>query len=175
MSEREALMARLDSREALLGAVRELREDLERAIAEAGEARVERPGGFGEWTFKDVIAHLTAWRLTTAARLEAGLRRQAPFFPWPARLSEEHDTEAINRWFYAANRDKPVAAVLRESRETFDRVERAIATLPEDDLLRPGRFPWLGDWALGPAVVSGTYLHYREDHEPAIRAWLARD
>ena len=174
MSGREALMARLDSRAALLRAVRGLQVDIERVIAEVGEARLEQPGSFGEWTFKDVIAHLTGWRLTTAARLEAGLRHQAPVFQWPAHLSEEHDTDAINRWFYEANRDKPVAEVLRESRATFDRVEHAIATLPEDDLLQRGRFPWLGEWALGPAVVSGTYLHYREDHEPAIRAWLAR-
>ena len=83
--------------------------------------------------------------------------------------------DEINRWFFETNRDKPLAAVLRESRETFERVERAIAALPEADLLEPGRFPWLGGAALGPAVVSGTLLHYREEHEPAIRAWLARD
>jgi non-ribosomal peptide synthetase component F len=51
----------------------------------------------------------------------------------------------------------------------------ALAALPEEDLMEPGRFPWLGAEALGPAVVGGTYLHYHEDHEPDIRAWLARD
>ena len=175
MSEREAIMARLDSRAALLGAVRGLRADLEGVIAEVGEARMEEPGSFGGWTFKDLLAHLTGWRWTTVARLEAGLRREAPVFPWPAHLDEGEDLDAINRWFYETNRARSVAEVLAASRETFDRLERAIAALPEDDLLRPGRFPWLGEWVLGPAVVSGTFLHYREEHEPAIRAWLARD
>ncbi len=167
-------MEQLNSRAALLDAVRGLREELERVVAEAGEARMEQPGSFGEWTFKDLIAHLTGWRQTTAARLEAGLRGEEPVFPWPDHLDEEDDLDEINRWFYETNRDKPLAAVLRESRETFERVARAIAALPEDDLLEPGRFPWLGEHALGPAVVRGTLGHYHEEHEPDIRAWLAR-
>ena len=174
MSEAETRMPRLDSREALLDTMRGLRADLDHDIKEAGEERLEQPGSFGELTFKDLIAHLTSWRLVTAARLEAGQRGEAPAYPWPAHLREEDDTDAINRWFYEANRDQPVEAILRASRETFDRVERALATLPEEALLRPGRFPWLGAEALGPAVVGGTYRHYHEDHEPDIRAWLAR-
>jgi hypothetical protein len=174
MSSREALMDQLNSRAALLDTVRGLRADLEGVIAEVGEARMEEPGSFGDWTFKDVLSHLTGWRLTTAARLEAGLRHEEPVFPWPAPLDEEHYTDEINRWFFETNHDKPVAEILRESRETFARVERAIEALTEDDLLLPDRFPWLGGWPLGPGVVSGTYDHYHEDHEPAIRAWLAR-
>ena len=93
--------------------------------------------------------------------------------PWPARFDEEDDLEEINRWFFEVNRDKPLAEVLRESRETFERVERAIAALPERDLLEQDRFSWLEGYALGPAVVRGTLDHYHE-HEPDIRAWVAR-
>ena len=167
-------MDRFASRAALLATMRGLRADLDRVIAEAGAARIAQPGSFGELSFKDLVAHLTGWRLRTAARLEAGLRHEEPISPWPAQLSEEHDLDAINRWFFEASRDQPVADVLRESHDTFDRVAHAIEALPEADLLQPGRFPWLGEWALGPAVVSGTYSHYHEDHEPEIRAWLAQ-
>src|SRR5215217_6304607 len=139
---REVTMEQLNSREALLDAVRGLREELDRVVAEAGEERMVQLGSFGEWTFKDLLAHLTGWRQTTAARLEAGLRGEEPVFPWPAHLDEEADLDEINRWFFETNRDKPLAAILRESRETFERVERAIVALPEDDLLKPGRFPW---------------------------------
>lgn len=167
-------MEQLNTRAALLDTVRGLREEIERAVAEAGEERMEQPGSFGEWTFKDVIAHLTGWRQVTVARLEAGLRSEEPVFPWPPHLDEDKDTDEINRWFFETNRDKPLASVLRDSRETFERAERAIAALPEDDLLVPGHFPWLQGYALGPAVVHGTLDHYHDDHEPEIRAWLAR-
>jgi hypothetical protein len=102
------------------------------------------------------------------------MRDEEPVFPWPEHLEEGVDLHAINRWFYETNRDKPLEQILAESNETFDRVERAIATLPEDALLTPGRFDWISwsDHGLGPAVVRGAMDHYRVEHEPDIRAWL---
>lgn len=175
MQDRAALMDQLNTREALLEAVQKLRAYLESFISQVSNERMEEPGSFGDLAFKDVIAHLTAWRQVTVARLEGGVHREEPVFPWPAHLNEEPDTDEINRWFYETNRNKPIAEILRESGETFDRALRAIAELPEDDLLQPNRFSWLGAWRLGPATVSGMLLHYHEDHEPEIRAWLARE
>jgi len=170
-------MEQLNTREDLLEAVRGLREDLDRVIAEVGPERMEQPGSFGPWTFKDLIAHLTGWRLVTAARLEAGLYDDEPVFPWPERFDEASDLHEINQWFYETNRDKPLDQVLAESNDTFDRVERAIAAMSEDALFEPGRFAWVSwtDEALGPAVVGGTMNHYHVEHEPDIRAWLAGD
>jgi hypothetical protein len=172
---RVALMEQLNTRASLLDAVKRLHEDIERIVAEAGEERMAQPGSFGELMAKDVIVHLTSWRLTTAARLETGLRGEDPVFPWPAHLHEDNDTDEINRWFFDTNYDKPLASVMRDSDETFERVERAIAALPEDDLLLPDRFPWMEryPYPLGPAVVSGTIGHH-DEHLPEIREWLAR-
>lgn len=169
-------MQEMNSRESLLEVVRDLRQSLDDVIAEAGETRILEPGTFGPWSFKDVMAHLTGWRLMTAARLEAGLRDQEPQVPWPDHFDEAEDFHEINQWFYETNRDKPLAEVLRESREMFDRVEHLIATMPEDALLQPERFAWVSwtDEALGPAVVGGTYDHYHGEHGPDIRAWLAQ-
>lgn len=155
--------------------MRGLREEIERVVDEAGEERAVQPGSFDDLSLKDVVAHLTGWRVVTAARLEAGARGEEPTFPWPSNLDEEHDIDEINQWFTDTSRDKSLAEVMADSRATFERVEQAITAMPEDDLLTPGRFAWL-DWtdnALGPAVVRGTYGHYHEEHEPAIRAWLA--
>jgi hypothetical protein len=168
-------MEELNTREDLQYTVRELRNDLERAIDEAGEDRMALPGSFGEWSFKDLIAHLTAWREVSARRLEAGLSDEEPVFPWPPHLEEDKDTDAINDWFFRTNRDKPLADILQESRQTFDRVESAIATLPKDDLFMIDRYSWLQGYALGPTVVRGTHEHYRIDHEPEILAWLERE
>jgi hypothetical protein len=167
-------MQRLDDRAALLEAVRSLRNDAEAVFAEAANRSAPPPSADGAWTGKDVLAHLTAWRLTTAARLEAALQGSDPAMPWPATLDEERDLDEINRWFFETYRDKPLAEIARESRETFDRVERAIAALPERDLLEVDRFPWLAGSAVGPAVVAGTVEHVRE-HEPEIRARLAQE
>ena len=55
---------------ALLERVRRERADWERLLAEVGEARMEEPGPMGQWTFKDLQAHLTAWQRHGLAPLE---------------------------------------------------------------------------------------------------------
>lgn len=162
-------MTDLNSREGMLAAVRALRAEIERVGAATGDGRRTRPGGETEWTVEDVIAHLTSWRLTTAARLEAASSGTEPTMPWPASLDEERDLDEINRWFFAENRDKPLATIVEESRQSFQRVERALAALPEHDLFAPDRFPWLHGEALGPAVIGGTIEHHHE-HAAELRA-----
>ena len=170
-------MPDLSSREALLQTSRDLRADLERVIAQAGPQRALEANTLGEWSLKDMIAHLTSWRRLTADRLEAGERPEPPAYPWPANLDEEHDIDAINAWFTEQDRDKPLEQIVQESDATFDRVEQALATLAEAKLLTPGGVAWF-DWtddALGPAVMQGTWEHFHIDHEPDIAAWLKQD
>ena len=170
-------MNALRTRQQMLDVVRSLCADLDAAIAEAGDDRMETPGSFGPWTFKDLIAHLTGWRLLTATRLESGMSGREPEIPWPAHLDEGDDLDTINDWFFQESREKPVEQVIAESNQTFDRVQQALTTIAEEDLLTPGRFAWLHgtDEALGPAVIGGTENHYRVDHEPELRQWLAAE
>lgn len=161
-------MNKLDDRGELLATVRAVRGDMERIVADAEEDVATRGGTFDAWAFKDIVAHLTGWRWRTVVRLEAALDGREPIMPWPAPLDEGDDLDQINRWFFDANRDRPLAEILRESGETFDRVERAIAAMSENDLLAADRFPWLKGERLGPAVVHGTAEHFRE-HEPELR------
>lgn len=152
-----------------------MRADLERLVAEAGPTRMDLPGAVGDWTFKDVIAHLTSWRWWSVARLEAAVRDEVPVPPWGSDLDEDddEDTERINQQFYATNRDRPIAEILRDSRETFDRLEAALLALPDADLFALDRYPWLGGYPAA-AIILGSAGHLYEDHEPAINDLLAR-
>ena len=150
-----------------------LRADLEQLVAEAGPTRLELPGAMGDWTLKDAVAHLSAWRWWSVTRLEGAAREEAMTPPWDASLDEgnEADVDRINQQFYVASRDLPVAAVLADSRATFDRLEAALLALPEADLFTPGRYPWLHDYPAA-AIVTGSAAHLYEEHEPDIRAFL---
>ena len=152
-----------------------MRAELERFVAEAGPARMELPGVTGDWSLKDVIAHLTFWRWWSVARLEAAVRNETPTPPWGSGLDEENaaDVERINQQNHAANHDCPVADVLRDSRATFDRLEAALLALPEADLFVPHRYPWLGEYPAA-AIILGSAGHLYEEHAPAIAVWLAR-
>jgi hypothetical protein len=157
----------------VLAAIERERADWETLLAEVGEARMLEPGAMGEWTFKDLVAHLTGWRARSLQRLEAVAKGQPePPPPWPA--ASESDVDEINDWLYEVNRDRLLGEVIGESRESFARLAEIIQLLPDAVLSDPERIPSLEGQALGPAIVSGDYFgHLHEEHEAEIRRWLA--
>ncbi len=158
-----------------LDRIKREQESWEAIVSEVGDEGMDRQGAAGDWTFKDVAGHLNGWRARTVDRLEAAARDEAPPSPpWPDDLSDETDEgiEAINRWIYERNHNRPAADILAESREQFERMWAAVEVIPEADLVMPGRFPWLSGEPLS-AVLDGSFGHLHEEHEPAIRTWLA--
>ena len=143
------------------------RDTWRRLVAEVGEERMERPGPMGEWTFKDLAAHLTGWREVLIARLEAGPGQEPPT-PWLADLTEDDD---INAWLYARNRDRALRDVLAGAEASYARVAAAIDALPEEEVTTPGRFSWLEGQAL--VRMADFPTHLAEEHAPDVRAWLA--
>ena len=140
-------------------------------IAEVGEERMEQPGPMGDWTFKDLVAHLTGWRERTIRRLEAGPGREPPT-AWPDHLTEDDE---INAWIYEQNKDRLLTEILEESREGYARLAAVVSMVPEEDLNDSARFPAEEGSTLGLDLVSGAFFgHLHEEHEPAIRAWMAK-
>jgi hypothetical protein len=159
----------------LLAAVRRERAEWERIVAEAGVGRMDEPGAMGEWTFKDLLAHLTAWQQHEQAPLEGALTGARPAPPWPANLNPHRDQDTINAHIHERTHALPTDEVLHQARRAWDRLEAGFATLPEEALIDPRHYPWLGGEALGPSVLRHVTLHYHQDHESDVRAWLARD
>lgn len=140
-------------------------------LASIPRQRMTEPGATGPWSVKDVIAHVTGWRGRTVARLEAVAAGQPePPPPWPAELD---DDDAINAWLYERDRHEPLDAVLSAWDASFDRLRAAFVALPDAALADPAYFPWLGGVALIEALPGGFLSHFREEHEPTLRAWLA--
>jgi hypothetical protein len=149
------------------------RQTWEEIVSNVDEAWFDRPGAMGDWTFKDVAAHLNAWRDLTVARLESATGdKSAPPMPWPDGMSEETDegTEEINQWFYARDRDKPMAEILAKTSDQFQRIRTALEAIPESEL--ETRYPWFYDLPISN-VLKGTLEHLYVEHETTLRAWIA--
>lgn len=135
-------------------------------VAEVGEDRMDEPGPMGEWSFKDLAAHLLGWRQRTIARLEAaaaGEREPAP--AWPAGLSDDE----VNDWLHERDRDRPLREVLDDVDRSYERIERAVAALPDDVVSDRAAFRWLEGESLAEASL---FSHLHEEHESSIREWL---
>src|SRR5688572_20087050 len=60
----------------LLNGLREEYRQWEVLLDEIGPARMDQPGVAGDWSIKDIVAHLTGWRRRTVARLQATQRSE---------------------------------------------------------------------------------------------------
>ena len=76
----------------------------ETLLDQIGPARMDQPGVIGDWSLKDIVAHLTGWNRWLLARLQAaGSGEPEPPPPWPAHLETEDE---INAWVYESNRGR---------------------------------------------------------------------
>ena len=158
------------ARARLIAHVRDVQQRWRRLVADVGDDRLEAPGAMGEWTFKDVAAHLTGWRRRTVLRLEAAGRGDPPpANPWPADLGDE-ETDAINAWMHERSKDRPSAELLTEADRVYDDFIAVVETLPADVLTDPNRFGWME----GVALADGDFNGHLDEHEPDVRRWLAR-
>jgi len=157
----------------ILAAIDRDREAWETVLVEVGEAHMLEPGAMGDWTFKDLVAHITAWRARTLQRLEAAAQtKPEPEPAWPADLQSDDE---INDWIHEQNQDRLLGEIVAESRESYARMAEIVQMLPDEALSDPDRFPWLEGDALGASIVNGGLLaHFREEHESALRRWLAQ-
>jgi hypothetical protein len=157
-----------DRRAEILGRIEREHDAWRALVEEVGRDRMTEPGPMGEWSFKDLAAHLLGWRQRTVARFEAAAAgREEPKPAWPEGL---HDDDEINDWIQDESRERSVDDVLREVDESYDRLASAVAALPERMVTDANAFPSLEGQALVDVDLFG---HLNEEHLPSVRAWLA--
>jgi Mycothiol maleylpyruvate isomerase N-terminal domain len=137
-------------------------------VDEIGRERMNEPGPMGEWTFKDLAAHLAAWRNARIPMIEAIASGEAlPPSPWPASM--DGDDDAINTWLQERDRERPLDDILDDYDRSFERLATAIEALPEDVARDPIALPWTG----GESAIDIDFTeHLHSEHLPSIRAWL---
>jgi hypothetical protein len=154
----------------LLNWLQEEYQGWEAFLAQIGETRMEQTGVAGNWSMKDIVAHLTGWNRWLVLRLQAAQRGEAnPSPPWPAHVQTEDE---INAWIYESNRERSLREVLAEMQEVHQQLLAFIEDLPDDVRIEQDwRLVWLGD----QRFPAGEFFdHFHDDHEPEIRSWLAR-
>lgn len=157
-------------RDRLIANIRATQDRWRRLVADVPPERREEPGAMGSWTFKDVALHLTGWRRRTINRLAAAARGEPePPNPWPDDLGDQED-DTINAWMHERTKDLPLDKALAEADAIWDEFAAIVESLPDDLLTDPDRFRWME----GVALADGDFAGHLEEHEPDVRAWLAR-
>jgi hypothetical protein len=142
-------------------------------LDQIGEERMDQGGVAGDWSIKDIIAHLAVWQRGLNARLQAAQRGDAEPPPlWPAHLQADDE---LNAWIYGARHGSSVREILNESREVLQQLLAVIEELPDEvqiERIEPAYyFVWVGDKRFQPGEF---FDHFHDDHEAEMRAWLER-
>ena len=125
---------------------------------------MEEPGVDGDWTVRDVIAHIT-WHEKEMLELLRS-RRLAGSQLWTLPLNER------NSAIFEENRHRSLDDVLQEARQVYPQLLAEIERLEDADLTDPARIADMPpDWKLYNLLADNTYDHYN-DHSTDLRAWL---
>lgn len=140
-------------------------------LAAIGETRMAQPGVNGDWSMRDIVAHLTGWQRWLVARLQAAAAGQPePTPPWSADLTAE---EAINTWIYETNRKRTVRQVVDDAHEVYEQLLSIIQALPDDCQIESIEAKFHVIWVNAQRFAVGEFFHhFYDDHAADVRAWL---
>jgi hypothetical protein len=132
---------------------------------------MDEPGAMGEWTFRDAVSHLLAWRRRAIARLEAAAHGEPrPGNPWPAGMDGD---EPINDWFRQQDAGRSADDLLAEYDGSFDRMAAAVAAWPASADPVESDTPGYYRWNDASGSLESDFFGHMRDHVGDIEAWLA--
>lgn len=151
----------------------------ESALGDVSEERMTEPGVAGEWSVKDLIAHVTVYERWTNEWLEPALRGAAPEWDYP----EGEDTASLNERnarFYEENRARPLNEIQADAAGVHARLVGLVEQIPNDAIAKDIRefAPPVGAYyregtTVWEAIDGNAAEHYRE-HTKDVRSWLER-
>lgn len=154
--DRATFLARLDR----------VRAEWEALLVEIGEERMLLPGATGEWSVKDVLAHVLWCEREMVGVCQA--RALVGSELW--ELTDDERNPIVVSWY----RDRPLAEVLAQERQVYAQLLEEIHRLCDEDLNDAGRFRDMPAHWLPWQVIAGNSFQHYQDHLLPIRAWLAQ-
>lgn len=132
---------------------------LESLQAEIPDEQFIQPGAFGEWSVKDMLAHITFWEQRLIAYLNGA--RESLIQPGE---DEQAGIDRVNASVFAANRDRPLADVRASFASSYQQTLALVESLGDDVLT---------DEELYGLIAGDTFGHYRE-HIEMLEDWRER-
>ena len=139
----------------LIRTIREAHQRLAGAIEHIPDERLVEPV-MGDWTGKDLLAHIAWWHDHSVLVIE-GLRagRQPYDGTDPA-----NSTDAFNERTHRQHVDDPPELTRRAFTESFTRLLAALEPVTDEELFADDRWPWLGGEALAEMILWDSARHY---------------
>jgi hypothetical protein len=151
-------MPRPTSKADLLAAIDKERNALKTQLESLTPDQMVTPGIVGEWSVKDVLAHLIEWEQMVLGWHAAGLRGETPELPAPGY--KWNQTPALNQMIFEKHRERTLEDILDQFQSSHKEIMEVILGLSNEELFTAGQFAWTKKNTLGTYFVSATSSHY---------------
>jgi hypothetical protein len=151
----------------LLDGIRCQRQILEDLIAGLRPEQMVIGGVVGDWSVKDILAHIVAWEQRMVMWAGRYLAGESPLLP-----DGPEDVDRLNAEIYEQHKDRPLEQIVDRFRLSYPQALQVAEETSVDDLFDPERFAARGGQPLWIMVAANTVWHYQE-HREEIEAWLA--
>jgi len=138
---------------------------LQHSLDGLSEEQLHLPGVVGDWSVKDILAHIAAWqtRLITAMfKAEKGFA--------PDTTGGGAAVDRLNEKFYRELKDRPFEQVWDDLDASYQQLLRRLAGWSDRDLFDAKRFKWMQGEPFERYIAGDSYEHYAE-HAAQIEAW----
>jgi hypothetical protein len=156
-------------KEELISALEDSREDILEALEGISDEQYLAESSFGDWTLKDLLAHLVMWEAETIKLL---FQAHQGMTPTTVHLKNIPDDEQNKIW-HSQTKDRPLERILSDFYAIRGQTLLRLDEFSNRELNDPARFAWLRGQTLSQLVVDYVLDHERE-HAKMIREWRSR-
>jgi uncharacterized protein (TIGR03083 family) len=138
---------------------------LQAALDGLTEEQMHTPGVVGEWSIKDLLAHITAWqsRLITAMfKAEKGFT--------PGTTEGGATVDQLNEQWYREMKDRPFEQVWDDFDSSYHQLLTRLDSWSDEMLFNAKKFKWMKGDPFERYVAGDSYEHYAE-HAAHIEEW----
>lgn len=129
------------------------------SIKDLDESDQDQSGACGEWSIKDILAHITSYEHLLADVFGTFLGIDAT----PTLDRIRNDPNTFNDLEVGIRKKKSFEDILKEYNFAHDLVIERLKKIPERTLTKIGMLPWYGkEYSLDDYIVYTNYGHIRE-------------
>jgi len=152
-------MPRPHTKDLVISESKKEREALDKFLSTLSPEQMSEPGILGDWSVKDVLAHLYEWEQMVLGWLDASQRDETPAVP--AEGYKWNQLPALNEAIRQNHSSRFLDEILKMYNDSHRQIMETIESIPEEKLFTPGLYLWLNKNTLGAYFVSCTSSHYR--------------
>ncbi len=152
-------MPRPNTKTLLLSESRKERAALDKLLEPLTPAQMIAPGVLGDWSVKDVLAHLYEWEQMVLGWIAVTVRGETPHVP--ATGYKWSQIPALNDEIRQKHTARPLDEVLKMYQDSHQATMKTIELLSEETLFTRGLDPWMNKNHLAAYFTSSTSSHYR--------------